>query len=164
MVYQLQRRVRNLREQVQRKDLHLDLLRRKLSLQEDTTKAKCLLQQERDEANARVKKLVKQVDRLQLQLAEAKSQIRELNSQLAEAADYKVRTFIVKTCINCPNLEQFSFFYGQTLANDESLWLCEGKSVCTSNKLQTPGNKFFSYSCYGVEVLQKNVGGDLFKE
>ncbi|CAH1965693.1 unnamed protein product [Acanthoscelides obtectus] len=90
MVYQLQRRVRNLREQLQRKELHLDLLRRKLSLQEDTTKAKCLLQQERDEANVRVKKLVKQVDRLQLQLAEAKSQIRELNSQLAEAADYKI--------------------------------------------------------------------------
>ncbi|XP_030767167.1 coiled-coil domain-containing protein 170-like [Sitophilus oryzae] len=90
MVYQLQRRVRTLREQVQRKDLHLDLLRRKLSLQEDTAKTKCLLQSERDEANARVKKLVKQVDRLQLQLSEAKSQIRDLNSQLAEAADYKI--------------------------------------------------------------------------
>ncbi|XP_066146448.1 coiled-coil domain-containing protein 170 isoform X1 [Euwallacea fornicatus] len=90
LVYQLQRRVRTLREQVQRKDLHLDLLRRKLSLQEDTAKSKCLLQSERDEANIRVKKLVKQVDRLQLQLSEAKSQIRDLNSQLAEAADYKI--------------------------------------------------------------------------
>lgn len=75
---------------MQRKDLHLDLLRRKLSLQEDNTKTKCLLQSERDEANARVKKLIKQVDRLQLQLSEAKSQIRDLNSQLGEAADYKV--------------------------------------------------------------------------
>lgn len=93
VVYQLQRRVRTLREQVQRKDLHLDLLRRKLSLQEDNAKTKCLLQSERDEANARVKKLVKQVDRLQLQLSEAKSQIRDLNSQLAEAADYKVNSW-----------------------------------------------------------------------
>ncbi|XP_048517705.1 coiled-coil domain-containing protein 170 isoform X2 [Dendroctonus ponderosae] len=90
LVYQLQRRVRTLREQVQRKDLHLDLLRRKLSLQEDNTKTKCLLQSERDEANARIKKLIKQVDRLQLQLSEAKSQIREMNSQLSEAADYKI--------------------------------------------------------------------------
>ncbi|KAG5886628.1 hypothetical protein JTB14_013075 [Gonioctena quinquepunctata] len=90
LVYQLQRRVRTLREQVQRKDLHLDLLRRKLSLQEDNAKTKCLLQNERDESNLRVKKLVKQVDRLQLQLSEAKSQIRDLNSQLAEAADYKI--------------------------------------------------------------------------
>ncbi|EFA02357.2 coiled-coil domain-containing protein 170 isoform X2 [Tribolium castaneum] len=90
LVYQLQRRVRNLREQVQRKDLHLDLLRRKLALQEDNIKTKCLLQNERDEANMRVKKLVKQVDRLQMQLSDAKSQIRDLNSQLAEAADYKI--------------------------------------------------------------------------
>lgn len=75
---------------MQRKDLHLDLLRRKLSLQDDTVKTKCLLQTERDEANVRVKKLVKQVDRLQLQLNEAKSQVRDLNGQLAEAADYKV--------------------------------------------------------------------------
>ncbi|XP_044733617.1 coiled-coil domain-containing protein 170 [Chrysoperla carnea] len=90
VVYQLQRRVRTLREQVQRKDLHLDLLRRKLSLQEDNLKVKCLLQTERDEANIRAKKLQKQVDRLQLQLTDAKAQIRDLNSQLAEAADYKI--------------------------------------------------------------------------
>lgn len=92
-MYQLQRRVRNLREQVQRKDLHLDLLRRKLNLQEDNIKNKCLLQNERDEANVRVKKLIKQVDHLQVQLSEAKSQISDLNSQLAEAADFKVILF-----------------------------------------------------------------------
>lgn len=68
----------------------MDLLRRKLALQEDNTKVKTLLQGERDEAHLRVKKLMKQVDRLQLQLSEAKSQIRDLNAQLAEAADYKV--------------------------------------------------------------------------
>lgn len=94
MVYQLQRRVRTLREQVQRKDLHLDLLRRKLALQDDNAKAKALLQNERDEANLRFKKLVKQVDRLQIQLSEAKSQIRELTCQLTEAADYKVKVFL----------------------------------------------------------------------
>lgn len=70
----------------------MDLLRRKLALQEDNTKVKTLLQSERDEAHMRVKKLMKQVDRLQLQLSEAKSQIRDLNAQLAEAADYKVHT------------------------------------------------------------------------
>lgn len=79
---------------MQRKDLHIDLLRRKLSLQEDNTKVKTLLQSERDEANLRVKKLIKQVDRLQLQLSDAKSQVRDLNAQLAEAADYKVKTLL----------------------------------------------------------------------
>ncbi|VEN42414.1 unnamed protein product [Callosobruchus maculatus] len=86
MVYQLQRRVRNLREQVQRKDLHLDLLRRKLSLQEDTTKAKCLLQQERDEANARVKKLVKQITAL-----ERGRKIEELQKRLIESESLRTK-------------------------------------------------------------------------
>lgn len=89
-MYQLQRRCRTLREQVQRKDLHLDLLRRKLAIQEDAAKVKAVLQNERDEANVRIKKLLKQVERLQIQLADSKSQCRDLNAQLAEAADYKV--------------------------------------------------------------------------
>ncbi|XP_020291933.1 coiled-coil domain-containing protein 170 isoform X2 [Pseudomyrmex gracilis] len=90
VVYQLQRRVRTLREQLQRRDLHLDLLRRKLSLQEDSVRMKSLLQSERDEANIRAKKLAKQVDRLQVQLSEEKSRSRELSAQLTEAADYKI--------------------------------------------------------------------------
>ncbi|XP_033338083.2 coiled-coil domain-containing protein 170 isoform X1 [Megalopta genalis] len=90
VVYQLQRRVRTLREQLQRRDLHLDLLRRKLSLQEDSVRIKSLLQTERDEANLRAKKLVKQLERLQAQYTEEKARNRELGSQLTEAADYKI--------------------------------------------------------------------------
>ncbi|XP_029175405.1 coiled-coil domain-containing protein 170 isoform X2 [Nylanderia fulva] len=90
VVYQLQRRVRTLREQLQRRDLHLDLLRRKLSLQEDSVRMKSLLQSERDEANIRAKKLAKQVERLQIQLSDEKSRNRELSAQLTEAADYKI--------------------------------------------------------------------------
>ncbi|XP_029679120.1 coiled-coil domain-containing protein 170 [Formica exsecta] len=90
VVYQLQRRVRTLREQLQRRDLHLDLLRRKLSLQEDSVRMKSLLQSERDEANIRAKKLTKQVERLQVQLSEEKSRNRELSAQLTDAADYKI--------------------------------------------------------------------------
>ncbi|XP_033231052.1 coiled-coil domain-containing protein 170 isoform X2 [Belonocnema kinseyi] len=90
VVYQLQRRVRTLREQLQRRDLHLDLLRRKLSLQEDGVRVKSMLQSERDEANLRAKKLAKQVDRLQMQLNDEKARSRELSAQLTEAADYKI--------------------------------------------------------------------------
>ncbi|XP_014598986.1 PREDICTED: coiled-coil domain-containing protein 170 [Polistes canadensis] len=90
VVYQLQRRVRTLREQLQRRDLHLDLLRRKLSLQEDSVRIKTLLQSERDEANLRAKKLTKQVERTQSQLSEEKLRNRELSVQLTEAADYKI--------------------------------------------------------------------------
>ncbi|XP_077295723.1 coiled-coil domain-containing protein 170-like isoform X2 [Arctopsyche grandis] len=90
VVYQLQRRVRILREQLQRRDLHLDLLRRKLTLQEESSKMKTILQTERDEALLRGKKLGKQADKLNIQLTDARAQIRDLNSQLAEAADYKI--------------------------------------------------------------------------
>ncbi|XP_063990286.1 coiled-coil domain-containing protein 170 isoform X2 [Diachasmimorpha longicaudata] len=90
VVYQLQRRVRTLREQLQRRDLHLDLLRRKLSLQEAGVRMKSILQAERDEANLRAKKATKQVERLQIQLAEEKSRNRELGTQLVEMADYKI--------------------------------------------------------------------------
>lgn len=38
----------------------------------------------------RVKKLLKQIDKLQLQLAEARATNRDLKTQLTDAADYKV--------------------------------------------------------------------------
>lgn len=43
-MYALQKRVRVLREQVQRRDLHLELLRRKLALVEDGARGKAILQ------------------------------------------------------------------------------------------------------------------------
>jgi hypothetical protein len=45
-----------------------------------------------------VKKLLKQVDRLQLQLAEARAHSRDLKTQLADAADYKVTDTLVASC------------------------------------------------------------------
>ncbi|XP_039285474.1 coiled-coil domain-containing protein 170 [Nilaparvata lugens] len=90
VVYNLQRRVRNLRDQLQRRDLHLDLLRRKLTLHEDSTRMRSLLEAEKDEANQRAKKFSKQVDRLQLQLAEVRSLNRDLKEQLTLAGDYKL--------------------------------------------------------------------------
>ncbi|CAH0714405.1 unnamed protein product, partial [Brenthis ino] len=90
VVYQLQRRIRILREQLQRKDLHLDLLRRKLSVQEESSRVRAVLQAERDEALNRCKKLARQCDKLGVQLSDARSQLRDLNTQLADAAEYKI--------------------------------------------------------------------------
>ncbi|XP_048480325.1 coiled-coil domain-containing protein 170 [Plutella xylostella] len=90
VVYQLQRRVRTLREQLQRRDLHLDLLRRKLSVQEESSRARAVLQAERDEAAARGKKLARQSDKLAAQLSDARAQIQDLHAQLADAAEYKI--------------------------------------------------------------------------
>ncbi|XP_028898145.2 coiled-coil domain-containing protein 170 [Zeugodacus cucurbitae] len=89
-IYTLQRRVRILREQVQRRDLHLELLRRKLAIIEEGARGKCMLQGERDEAVCRSKKASKQIDKLTAQLVDARSQIAEVKAQLAEAVEYKI--------------------------------------------------------------------------
>ncbi|XP_076226578.1 uncharacterized protein LOC116432574 isoform X2 [Nomia melanderi] len=97
VVYQLQRRVRTLREQLQRRDLHLDLLRRKLSLQEDSVRMKSLLQTERDEANLRSKKLAKQIDRLQAQLSEEKIAALERSRKIEELQKRLVESEMLRT-------------------------------------------------------------------
>lgn len=107
-MYALQRRVRVLREQVQRRDLHLELLRRKLALLEDGARGKCIVQvsilkysliignkfylpqNERDEALCRARRTSKHAERTGQQLIEAKAQLSEVKAQLAEASDYKV--------------------------------------------------------------------------
>ncbi|XP_058980874.1 coiled-coil domain-containing protein 170-like [Musca domestica] len=89
-LYNLQRKVRVLKEQVQRRDLHLELLKRKLAIIEDGARGKCVLQGERDEAVCRAKKASKAVDKLTAQLADARTQIAEAKAQLAEAAEYKI--------------------------------------------------------------------------
>lgn len=111
-MYGLQKRVRVLREQVQRRDLHLELLRRKLALVEDGARGKAILQvfftqiffllfllfifrpffpqTERDEALHRARKNSRHVERTSQQLIEVKAQLAEAKAQLAEAADFKI--------------------------------------------------------------------------
>ena len=52
-VYQLQRKVKALRETVDRKDLHLDMLRRKFVMNEEATKSINRLKTEREELVSR---------------------------------------------------------------------------------------------------------------
>lgn len=89
-VYSLQRKVRVLREQVQRRDLHLELLRRKIALLEDNARGKAILQTERDDALCRARRNNKQNERTSHQLLEVKTQLADVRAQLADATDYKV--------------------------------------------------------------------------
>lgn len=79
-----------MREQVQRRDLHLELLRRKIALLEDNARGKAILQTERDEALCRARRNVKQSERTTNQLLEVKTQLADVKAQLADATDYKV--------------------------------------------------------------------------
>lgn len=80
-----------LREQVQRRDLHLELLRRKIALLEDNARGKAILQTERDEALCRARRNNKLSEKTSHQLCEVKAQLADVKSQLADATDYKVR-------------------------------------------------------------------------
>lgn len=63
-----------------------------------------MLQAERDEAVARSKKLARQCDKLTVQLTDARAQIRDLNAQLADAAEYKVPASRSRTLTQCDNM------------------------------------------------------------
>lgn len=89
-IYSLQRKLRVLRDQVQRRDLHLELLRRKIALLEDTARGKAILQTERDEALCRARKNTRQCEKASHQLMEVKNQLADVKAQLSDATDYKV--------------------------------------------------------------------------
>lgn len=110
-MYSLQRRIRVLRDQLQKKDLQLELFKRKLTLLEEGARGKCLVlvsnfrfdftelclislhisnQNERDEAICRAKRSTKQAEKTSQQLIEAKAQIAELKAQLVDAAEHKI--------------------------------------------------------------------------
>nr|XP_027216874.1 uveal autoantigen with coiled-coil domains and ankyrin repeats-like [Penaeus vannamei] len=91
-VYQLQRKVKSLREAVDRKDLHVDMLRRKLALTEDAARASRHLEEERDELIAKYKRQCRMVERLNSELGETRLQLRDLQAQLADAAEEKGRS------------------------------------------------------------------------
>ncbi|XP_021945460.1 coiled-coil domain-containing protein 170 [Folsomia candida] len=89
-VYQLQRRVRTLKEQLEKKDLHLDMLRKKIMVLEDSVKMRTTLELERDEALSRARKHIKQIERIELELKEARINLKEMKGQLADATEYKI--------------------------------------------------------------------------
>uniref|UniRef100_A0A182W7J6 Uncharacterized protein n=1 Tax=Anopheles minimus TaxID=112268 RepID=A0A182W7J6_9DIPT len=89
-LYHMQRKVRVLKEQIQRRDLHLELLRRKIALLEDNARGKATLQTERDEAMHNARKNSKQAERTTQQLGEVKAQLAEVKMQLTEASEYKI--------------------------------------------------------------------------
>ncbi|XP_011502774.1 PREDICTED: coiled-coil domain-containing protein 170 [Ceratosolen solmsi marchali] len=88
--YHLQRRIRLLQEQLQRRELHLDLLRRKLSRQEDNLCIKSLLQTQLDKSNFRVKNMIKQHKEIKMQLNKERELCKKLSTQLLETADHKI--------------------------------------------------------------------------
>ena len=81
-IYNLQRKVKSLKEQLDNKDLHLDLLRKKLCGLEEERTAKCALEKEVDEHVAMSKKFKIKVEKLTEQLASLRCENENLKAQL----------------------------------------------------------------------------------
>lgn len=77
-VHHMQRRLKNMKEQLESKDLHLDLLRKKIASLEERSHERTDLERERDHENHRSKKIHKMLEKSQRQLEEARSEIVDL--------------------------------------------------------------------------------------
>lgn len=91
-IYNLQRRVKWSKQQIESKDLHLGLLKKKVNELEDLLREKGRVEVERDENSLRYKKLVKHNDKLQRELLDCKKEITSLKAKLLEASELRVRT------------------------------------------------------------------------
>ena len=89
-IYNLQRRVKWSKQQIESKDLHLGLLKKKVNELEDLLREKGRVEVERDENSLRYKKLVKHNDKLQRELLDCKKEITSLKAKLLEASELRV--------------------------------------------------------------------------
>ncbi|XP_075927156.1 coiled-coil domain-containing protein 170 isoform X2 [Petromyzon marinus] len=92
LLYSLQRKVKAQKEKLQSKELHLEMLRKKLSQLEEERGTRTALAVERDDANAALHKLRRRSERLQQQLDAARTANTELKAQLADAHGLKIQT------------------------------------------------------------------------
>ncbi|XP_074846469.1 coiled-coil domain-containing protein 170 isoform X2 [Carettochelys insculpta] len=92
MVHNLQRKLKAQKEKLESKELHMNLLRQKISQLEEEKQVRTALAVERDEANLTIRKLHKQMERLQKELALARNSNTELKVKLSDANELKVKT------------------------------------------------------------------------
>lgn len=91
-VYNLQRKVKSLKEQLESKDLHLDLLRKKLTGLEERVHGRVEIEKSRDFESQRVHKLEKLAEKYKVQLTDARQEIQNLKAQLLGTTELKMRT------------------------------------------------------------------------
>lgn len=89
-IYNLQRKCKNLKEQLDNKELHLDLLRKKLTALEEEKCGKTSLEKEVDDHVMLSKKLKVKVDKLTQQLSDLKHENTDLKAQLLDLNTFKV--------------------------------------------------------------------------
>nr|XP_023694903.1 LOW QUALITY PROTEIN: coiled-coil domain-containing protein 170 [Paramormyrops kingsleyae] len=87
----LQRKTKAQREQLQSKELHMDMLRRKVAQLEEEKQSRSALAVERDDAQLTARKLQKKVERLQKELEALHHSDTELKARLCHTNELKVK-------------------------------------------------------------------------
>lgn len=80
------------KERLESKELHMNLLRRKITQLEEEKQVRTALVVERDEAHLTIRKLEKKVERLQKDLSVCRDSNTELKAKLADTNELKVST------------------------------------------------------------------------
>ncbi|XP_074000706.1 coiled-coil domain-containing protein 170 [Numenius arquata] len=92
MAYSLRRKLKSQKERLESKELHMNLLRQKITQLEEEKQVRSALAAERDEANLAVRKLHKMMERLQKQLDLARETNTDLKAKLSETNELKIKT------------------------------------------------------------------------
>ncbi|NWU93450.1 CC170 protein, partial [Upupa epops] len=92
MAYSLRRKLKSQKEKLESRELHMNLLRQKITQLEEEKQARTALAVERDEANLTIRKLHKVTERLQKQLDLAREANTELKAKLSETNELKIKT------------------------------------------------------------------------
>ncbi|KAM7061078.1 coiled-coil domain-containing protein 170 isoform 2-T2 [Acridotheres tristis] len=92
VAYGLRRKLKAQKEKLESKELHMNLLRQKITQLEEEKQVRAALAVERDEANLAVKKLHKMIERLQKQLDLARETNTDLKAKLSETSELKIKT------------------------------------------------------------------------
>ncbi|KFQ32975.1 Coiled-coil domain-containing protein 170, partial [Merops nubicus] len=90
--YSLRRKLKTQKEKLESKELHMNLLRQKITQLEEEKQVRTALAVERDEANLAVRKLHKMIERLQKQLHLARETNTDLKAKLSETNELKIKT------------------------------------------------------------------------
>ncbi|CAK8692866.1 unnamed protein product [Clavelina lepadiformis] len=90
--YNLHRKVKALKEQLKSKELHMELIRKKIGQMEEKNQTRTALAIDRDDAIVTVQKLQRKVERLKHALGDERVNVTQLKAQLAETHQLKTVT------------------------------------------------------------------------
>ncbi|XP_064190537.1 coiled-coil domain-containing protein 170 isoform X2 [Anguilla rostrata] len=103
LAHSLQRKMKAQKERLESKELHTDLLRRKVAQLEEEKRARSALAVERDDAHLAARKLQKKTERLQKELESLRHSNTELKAQLADTHGLKIKVMEQKQTITEQN-------------------------------------------------------------